>query len=466
MTTESPSLGNIDIEAYILNEYIPAKPLDGNLEVHFSDSELAPTEACAQLRCGELLKFPFVRPGCQPRAVAIRKSDVLVPDDEATETKRVIELTLESPDLFEFQPGDTIAVLPSNDEKLVDELLDRLELVSKADTMCSVKLGLKCAKKGAKVPAHVPQTTSPREILTHCLALNTVPQKQFLSALAGFTENEKERSFLACLSSKQAASSYSELVLERGLRFLNILELCATCRPSLAFLVEHLPRLLPRPYSLSNSPLASGPQELQIIYSILKHKPGVTTSMLESQALKVENGEPSEVVIYPRLSNNFRYTEDDLSSNQILIAVGTGVAPFLGFLSHKEQLLSQQTPRETGKTWLYLGAKTTRATLNLDQLLVWQLTSVLERLRMCQSRGESPCYVQQLLEEDSEELVALLLQANTVLYVCADGAKISQSIAGGLIKCLQTALQLSEEEAAQKLKELRAQGKYREDVWL
>lgn len=43
MTSESPSLGNIDIEAYILNEYIPAKPLDGNLEVHFSDSELVRT---------------------------------------------------------------------------------------------------------------------------------------------------------------------------------------------------------------------------------------------------------------------------------------------------------------------------------------------------------------------------------------------------------------------------------------
>ncbi|XP_017102982.2 methionine synthase reductase [Drosophila bipectinata] len=465
MTSETPIFQNIDIEAYILNEYIPAKPLDVNLEVHFSDSELASTEACAQLRCGDVLKFPFVRPGHQPRAVAIRKSEVLVSEDAATETKRVVELTLESPDLFEFQPGDTIAVLPSNDGKLVDKLLDRLDLMSKADTMCNVKLALICAKKGAKVPAHIPQTTSPREILTHCLALNAVPQKQFLSGLAGFTENKKERSFLACLSSKQAASSYSELVLERGFCFLNILEICASCRPSLAFLVEHLPRLLPRPYSLSNSPLATGPQELQIIYSILSQNPGVTTSMMESKAHKIDKGEPAEIVVYPRLSNNFRYTED-LSSNQILIAVGTGVAPFLGFLSHKEQLLNQQSQRDIGKTWLYLGAKTTRATLNLDQLLVWQLTSVLQRLRMCQSRGESPCYVQQLLEEDSEELVPLLLEANTVLYVCADGAKISQSIASGLIKCLQTALHLSEEEAAQKLKELRAQGKYREDVWL
>ncbi|KAH8315164.1 hypothetical protein KR074_007302 [Drosophila pseudoananassae] len=461
-----PIFENIDIEAYILNEYIPAKPLDGNLEVEFCDSEHTSSEACAQLRCGDVLKFPFVRPGHKPRAVAIRKSEVLVPDDEETETKRVVELTLDSPDLFEFQPGDTIAVLPSNDGKLVDELLVRLELMSKADTMCNIKLSLMCAKKGAKVPAHIPQTTSPREILTHCLALNAVPQKQFLSGLAGFTENKKERSFLACLSSKQAASSYSELVLERGLRFLNILELCSSCKPSLAFLVEHLPRLLPRPYSLANSPLASGPQELQIIYSVLSHNPGVTTSMMESKTHKVDNGEPAEMVIYPRLSNNFRYTEDDLSSNQILIAVGTGVAPFLGFLSHKEQLLNQQSQRDIGKTWLYLGAKTTRATLNLDQLLVWQLSSVLQRLRMCQSRGESPGYVQQLLEEDSEELVALLLEANTVLYVCADGAKISQSIASGLIKCLQNALHLSEEEAAQKLKELRSQGKYREDVWL
>ncbi|KAH8346964.1 hypothetical protein KR059_003617, partial [Drosophila kikkawai] len=453
-----------EIEAYILSEYIPAKPLSSNLEVSFTGEEQASSETCAQLRCGDVLKFPFARSDShRPTPATIKGSKVLVAADKVTGTKRVVELVLESS--FDYQPGDTIAVVPSNSPEVVDALLTRLDLKDKADAMFNLKLVLNCAKKNAKVPAHIPPTTTPREILTHCLALGSVPQKQFLSALAGFTTNDQERSFLACLSSKQATDHYNSLILEQGLSFSDILNLCASCKPPLAFLAEHLPRLLPRPYSIANSPLDSGVQELRIIYSLLSHKPGVTTSMLEAKVQQADK-QPTKVVIYPRLSNTFRYTEQDLSSNQILIAVGTGLGPFLGFLEHKEQLLKQQLHQERGQSWLYVGAKTQEALLKRDQLLAWQQSTVLSRLRTSYSRGESPCYVQTLLEEDADELVELLLKPETVLYVCADGAKISQSIASGLGVSLQKALHLNEEEALRRLKELKTQGKYREDVWL
>ncbi|KAH8369214.1 hypothetical protein KR009_004322 [Drosophila setifemur] len=466
MPSESQNLDELDIEAYILNEYIPAKPLATNLEVCFGGSVQPAAESFAQLRCGDVLKFPFARADSQPMAVEITKSKILVEADKTTQTKRVVELTLETSTPIDFQPGDTIAVLPCNDGHLVDELLERLALTSEATTTCHVNLTLNCAKKSAKVPAHIPQSTNPREILSHCLALTAVPQKQFLSALATFTDNKRERSFLACLSSKQAAAHYNSLILERGLRFLDLLKLCTSCRPSLAFLAEHLPRLLPRPYSLSNSPLETGFQKIRIIYSLLDQNPGVTTSMLEAKVLQINKKKPIEAIIYFRLSNSFRYMEHDLCSNQILIAVGTGLSPFLGFLAHKELLIKEQPHREIGQTWLYAGAKTIQGILKREQLLVWQQSPVLQRLRMCQSRGESSSYVQQLLEDDAEELVAFLLRPDTVLYLCADGSKISQSIANGLRVCLQKVLHLNDEDALLRLNNLRTQGKYREDVWL
>ncbi|XP_001359446.4 methionine synthase reductase [Drosophila pseudoobscura] len=450
-----------DIEAFILNEFIPAKPLDSNLEVDFTLRKQPKSEKCGQRRCGDILKFPFAQTSSTLTAASIKHSQVLVEADKATETKRVVELTLESDD-FDYEPGDTIGVLPSNAPAVVEQLLNRLGLIDQADTICQIKLALKCAKKSAKIPAHIPDSTCPREIFTHCLALNGVLQKQFLSALASYTSDAKERGFLACLSSKQATAHYNSLILEQGLRFPDILELCASCQPPLAFLVEHLPRLLPRPYSIANSPLESGTQELRIIYSVLSPKAGVTTSMLEAKCQRQEQS--AKVFIYPRLTNTFRYTEKDLCSNQILIAVGTGLAPFLGFLAHKEHHQKQQPAK--GQTWLYVGAKTPQAVLKRNKLLAWQQSSVLQRLRMCHSRGESPSYVQQLLEEDAEELVKLLLKPDTVLYICADGAKISTSIASGLCLCLQKVLHLDETEATRQLKELREQGKYREDLWL
>ncbi|EDV93496.1 methionine synthase reductase [Drosophila grimshawi] len=460
----------VDISAYILTEYVPAKPLESNLEVVFSTTDQALSEKCGQLNCGDNLKFPFARAGYAPTAVYIQDAKELVVADAATETKRVVELSLNISSLgeFDYEPGDTVAILPSNDPHVVAQLLHRLDIVQQADSYCLVRLALNCAKKSAKVPAHLPTTSAktPREILTDCLSLHSVLQKQFLSALARCTSDSKERAFLASLSSKQGTNHYQTLILERGLCMLDLLELCASCQPTLALLVEHLPRLLPRPYSISNSPLECSKQMLRIIYSIRTHKAGVTTAMLEAKIKQHEEQlqQPVKLFLYPRIQNAFRYTDQELTGNQILIAVGTGLAPFLGFLAHK-----QRQQLATGETWLYVGAKTPQAMLKQQQLLDWQASSILQRLRLCYSRSstpEEPKYVQQLLEEDAEQLVELLLQPSTILYVCADGAKISKSIEEGLRRCLQLALHLDEMEAVQRLKELRTQGKYREDLWL
>ncbi|XP_060649689.1 methionine synthase reductase [Drosophila nasuta] len=454
----------LDIAAYTLTEYVAAKPLESNLEVVFTDAKQS--KPCAQPDYDEKLKFPFIRDNYKPTAVHIIDAQELVSADAATETKRVVELTLDLTPLAElnYDPGDTLAVLPCNNSNVVAKLLQRLNLTEQADITCYVRLVPNCTKKTAKVPVYVPTSATPREIFTFYLNLHGVPQKQFLSALANCTSDVKERAFLDSLSAKQGVAHYQSLILERGVCLMQLLDICGSCMPTLALLVEHLPRLLPRPYSIANSPLKYTKQ-LRIIYSILDKKPGVTTSMLDTKLSLVKEQQVAKLFVYPRTQNSFRFTAAELPGNQILIAVGTALAPFLGFLAHKE--LSES--KSTGQTWLYVGAKTPQAVLKQQQLSHWEATSVLQRLRVCYSRtstGDEPKYVQDLLETDAAELVDLLQQPSTVMYICADGAKISKSIEETVRGCLQRVLQLDGRAALEKIKELRSLGKYREDIWL
>ncbi|ALC47717.1 CG14882 [Drosophila busckii] len=469
----SPSVDTIDIGEYTLKEYVPAKAFESNLKITFTDAneqDIVKPLPGGQLNCGPTLKFPFALEGYLPTCVTIQEANELVTADENTHTKRVLELILDISALgtLDYMPGDTVGILPKNAKTVVEQLLQRLELSEQADSICRVDLSLHCAKKNAKVPGHIPATTTPREIFTHCLSLNAVPQKQFLSALAKYTSNINEREFLASLSSKHGAAHYHTLILEQGLCLQDLLELCPSCKPTLALLVEHLPRLLPRPYSIANSPLECSKHQLSIIFSIRAPKPGVTTSMLDAliaQHKQKEHQKPVELNIYPRMHNAFRYTEEHFTGNQILIAVGTGVAPFLGFLAHK----AQNHELATGLTWLYMGAKTPQAIPKLDKLFEWHETGLIQCLNICTSRDSTeggPKYVHELLEEDAETLVNFLLDPKTVLYVCADGAKISKSISQSLSSCLQQALELNETEAAQEIQEMRTKGKYREDLWI
>lgn len=337
-----------------------------------------------------------------------------------------------------------------------------LDLNGEADRKCSVKVVSNGNKKTTKVPPYIPTTTSPREILQDCLNIKSILKKQFLSSLAEYCTDKEEKSFMKCLSSKEGSSFYNFVIIEKGFRLLDILKSCPSCKPPLRLLIEHLTRLLPRPYSIASSPLNTA-EEITIIFSILHKNPGVTTNMMKEKT----RTQSSSLLIYLRENNLFRYTEEDYFKNQILIAIGTGLAPFLGFLEHKECIMKGGNNMESGKTWLFVGSTSEQTILHRQQLVKWQSMNVLNKFIESHSRvnASSYQYIQDSLYANSQEFVELFLHSDTVIYICADGAQISQSIEMSIHKILTKELTISEVEAADMLKSFKAQGKYREDLW-
>ncbi|XP_005178690.1 methionine synthase reductase [Musca domestica] len=455
--TRSP----INIHDFILKSYTEAKALsDSNLEVVFDEEHVTPSKGHGQQKCTNLV-YPFA--ASQLFEVPIKESKVLLESNpEENINKSIAEITLNIEKTgISWQPGDTIAILPCNPRKEVENLLYNLDLNDEADVKCHIKVNPLCTKKTVKVPMHIPSTSTPRELLRDCINIRGVLKKQLLSSLANYCSDNDEKSFLKCLSSKEATTLYNDLIMSRGFTLLDILEICHTCRPPLALLIEHLPRLLPRPYSIANSPLVDD-KEIQIIFSILNDKPGVATSFLME---KIQEENPT-ILMYLREANTFRYVEEDYGKNQILIAVGTALAPFLGFLQHKEQLAGQESNIPSGQTCLFVGATKEQAILHRDHLVKWKTKNILNTFSEAFSRSSQPQYVQDVLLENSANIVELLLQPDTVLYLCADGGEISKSIETCLCRIFHEKLQISETEAGQMLKDYKAQGKYRVDVWL
>ncbi|XP_061393782.1 methionine synthase reductase [Musca vetustissima] len=455
----------INIHDFILKSYTEAKALsDSNLELTYGEEHVLPTtKEHGQQKCPALI-YPFA---ASPLFEVPIKGSKLLLESNADENinKSITEITLNVADTgITWQPGDTIAILPRNPRKEVESLLYALDLSDKADLTCHIKVSPLCTKKTVKVPAHIPTTSTPRELLRDCINIRGVLKKQLLSSLANYCSDNDEVQFLKSLSSKEASSQYNDLIMEKGFTLLDILEVCHSCRPPLALLIEHLPRLLPRPYSIANSQLENA-KEIQIIFSTLCDKPGVTTQFLMD---KLQEEHPS-IVMYLRQSNAFRYTtEEDFEKNQILIAIGTAMAPFLGFLQHKEHLSKQETKAAGGQTWLFVGATSQEAILHRDQLLNWQDKNVLNKFVEAYSRSSASDYkyVQDALHHHGDSIVELLSNPNTALYLCADGGEISKSIEKCLLEIFQEKLQISETEATELLKDYKAKGKYRLDVWL
>lgn len=332
-----------------------------------------------------------------------------------------------------------------------------------ADRKCSIEISKTCKKKTAKVPAYIPSTTTPREILRDCVNLNSVLKKQFLRSLAEYCTDDEEKDFLKSISAKEGSVFYNDLIMEKGLSLLDILKICTTCKPPFSLIVEHLTRLLPRPYSIANSMLKSK-DEITFIFTVMNKKPGVATNMLTAKCRK----ESATILMYLREPNYFRYTVEDYEKNQILIAIGSGLAPFLGFLHQKEyMMMNERNTKKSGITWLFVGAMSDQAVIHREQLKQWQSQNVITKFFEAHSRITNARYhyVQESLEDNGHELVKLLIKPQTVLYVCADGGEISTSLEKTLQNLLSKELSLNEEETVEMIKELKTTKKYREDIW-
>ena len=157
------------------------------------------------------------------------------------------------------------------------------------------------------------------------------------------------------------------LVREQNISFLDVLSAFPTCLPPVSLLAEHLTRLLPRPYSMSTTPLSNANQ-FGFVYTIVeKPKPGLCTSWLSNlQPVAADNSgnnDFGQVLVYPRAPTDFRVPESP-DARYIMVCAGSGIGPFLAFLEHRKQL-----DIKTGYTWLVFGCRHKgRDDLHVDKL--------------------------------------------------------------------------------------------------
>ncbi|XP_049623875.1 methionine synthase reductase [Suncus etruscus] len=424
-------------------------------------------------------------PGPEPVfRVPVSKAAQLTTAD-AVKATLLVELDISQTD-FSYQPGDAFNVFCPNREAEVQELLQLLQLADRAEHRVILEVLPDTQKKGAVLPQHIPEGRSLRFLLTWCLDIRAPPKKAFLRALVDHTGQEAERRRLQELCSRQGAPDYNRLVRDAGMGLGDLLATFPSCQPPLSLLLEHLPKLQPRPYSCASSNLHL-PGRLRFALSILEFPSprgaadvrrglcsGWLAHLLETQLrpLGDHRGNPSpEIFISPRATNSFHLPEDP-SVPIIMVGPGTGLAPFIGFLEHREKLQEKLPGAQFGATWLFFGCRhKERDYLFRDELGRFQKLGVLTHLYVSFSRDPStgedaPArYVQDNLRRLGPQLARVLLQDNGRVYVCGDAKNMAKDVNEALADILSREAGLPSLEALRTLATLREEKRYLQDVW-
>lgn len=168
-----------------------------------------------------------------------------------------------------YVAGDHVAIYAVNQADIVEALGKRLGI--DLDTVITFTATDEDAKK--KTPFPCPTTF--RTALSYYVDIMGLPKTNIIRELANHASDDKEKARLMKMASKEGKVDYAKYVIAEQRSLLQILNDLKSVKPPADLLLELLPRLQPRYYSISSSSKAHPNQihvtasKLHIISSLL-----------------------------------------------------------------------------------------------------------------------------------------------------------------------------------------------------
>ncbi|RIB11914.1 hypothetical protein C2G38_2202195 [Gigaspora rosea] len=404
--------------------------------------------------------------------------------------KKTLHLELDIKDLeFSFIPGDAFEIFAPNHEVLVKGILNTLGI---DDNMAHEEISIEAAEGIVDLPIHLKKfgSTSIFELLRYGVDLTSLPRKALLRMMADYTSNDQEKRSLLFLCSKQGSQQLNRLYEQRP-TILDLLVTFPSCKPPIERLLDTLPQHQPRYYSIVNSPLMN-PNELHFAFNIVDYytpnpyniqKLGVCTTWLDKLC-----GHVNEMNVRKLLNSNITIpialkmnqsgfnVPSDLSKPLIMIGPGTGVAPFIGFLQHRElQFLSEKkinNDKHLGDMWLFYGCRDKEKDfLYRKELEGFVDRGILKELFVAVSRAPGagvdgkPKYVQDIMRIQGRDLFELITKKDAIIFVCGDAKGMAKGVNDALADILVEHGQMQQSEALDLLKKWLREKRYLRDLW-
>lgn len=382
-----------------------------------------------------------------------------------------------------YLTADNLAVLPENLSETVDRLATRLGY--DLDQWVIIKP----VGEDAKDELPFPSPCKIETILTCYLGINGAPRKGPLKQLAFFARDPSEKAQLLFLAGKEGKDEYQKWILDDERSYVDVLAHFTSVHVPLAALIQLVPFLAPRYYTISSSSLVN-PQRVHITVSILSNTKsdgrvfhGVCSTYLgdlsplgtqknydtkkkrESrpgeQGVKTPRAWPS-ARIFVRAST-FRLPPDP-QTPVILIGPGTGIAPMRAFLQERAQ--QQASGVAIGASILYFGCRRRDEDfIYRDELEAFESQGVLTQLHLAFSRETSDkVYVQHLLQQNGEDVWDLVSKQQAHIYVCG-ATTMGNDVHKVLHDIMETFGHQSDAQATQTLKTLQDDHRYIQELW-
>ena len=334
-----------------------------------------------------------------------------------------------------FEVGDSVAVYPTNDPGLVDEIIRAIG-----------------AKGDEPVPAAKTQKSLREALLRDYSITQTTPK--FLKAI---TQRANSALLLKDLLEPKRKED-----LGRYLWGMDVIDFLLE-HPSAKFRPEEfvglLNKLQPRLYSVASS-LRVYPEQVHLIVDVVRYeshgrvRKGVASSFL------AERADHAPVPVYPSLAKHFHLPENP-DTPVIMVGPGTGIAPFREYLQERQALGAK------GKNWLFFGSQREKCDYAYkEDFDRFKRDGILTRLDCAWSRDQAhKVYVQHRMLENAPEIWKWIDSEGAQFFVCGDARRMAKDVDAALRKIVQEQGGKRVDEANEYVEKLKSDKRYKRDVY-
>jgi sulfite reductase (NADPH) flavoprotein alpha-component len=335
-----------------------------------------------------------------------------------------------------FEVGDSLAVYPSNDPQLVDEIVHTLG-----------------ATGDEQVPRPRGEPTALREALLRDYSITQATPK-LLRAVAERASAAPTLRYLLAPDRKHDLETYLW-----GMEIVDFLLEHPSARFAPEEFVGLLTKLQPRLYSVASS-LKAYPDQVHFIVDVVSYeshgrlRKGVCSSFLAERADDVP------VPVFPSVAKHF-HLPGNPETPIIMIGPGTGVAPFRAYLQERKATGAK------GKNWLFFGAQHESCDFAYgDEFEAFLKKGLLTRLECAWSRDQlQKIYVQHKMMENAAKIWSWIDAEGAHFFVCGDARRMAKDVDATLRKIVQEQGGKNVEQANEYVEKLKNEKRYKRDVY-
>ena len=331
--------------------------------------------------------------------------------------KQTHHLEIEAVEL-DYQPGDSIGIIPKNPAALVDSIISLSGVDSK------------------KTLSFRNEELSIHELLSKKLNIIYLPER-VVKKYAGIVQQDIPETKIGLFDLLKIypvkdASQFEEV--------LEILEPTA-----------------PRLYSISSSPEAHGAEvHITVARDKFHVHDEVKFGLCSDTLIQLSVGDQLDFYVHKNAQFKLPSPDKDI----ILIGPGTGIAPFRSFLAERD------ATGANGKNWLFFGDQHFSTDfLYQTEFQNWIQTGVLSRMNVAFSRDRAEkVYVQHKMKYYGADLFEWI-ESGAYVYICGAKDPMSVDVEETLIGIIQEYGKKERTESQQYFEILKEEGRYLKDVY-